>query len=129
VAYFEEVVLEALARFPVAQAVLVIGNGINDVDVSGEEKLRSLALQLRDRGVELYFSSLKRQVLAVLEKGERSGAISSDHIFKTKELAVRVLEARYGNREAARREVAAVAPVTDADPVSGLRAPRPAESF
>jgi SulP family sulfate permease len=129
VAYFEEVVLEALARFPVAQAVLVIGNGINDVDVSGEEKLRSLALQLRDRGVELYFSSLKRQVLAVLEKGERSGAIPSDHIFKTKELAVRVLEARYGNREAARREVAAVAPVTDADPVSGLRAPRPAESF
>ena len=104
VAYFEEVVLEALARFPAAQAVLVVGNGINDVDVSGEEKLRSLAQQLGGRGVELYFSSLKRQVLAVLEKGEQSGAVPADHIFKTKELAVRVLEERYGNREPAKRD-------------------------
>ena len=97
VAYFEEVVLEALQRFPAAQAILVIGNGINDVDVSGEEKLRSLVQQLKARGVELFFSSLKRQVMLVLEKGDRSGAIPADHIFKTKELAVRVLEERYGN--------------------------------
>ncbi|MBU4500587.1 MAG: SulP family inorganic anion transporter [Gammaproteobacteria bacterium] len=97
VAYFEEVVLEALERFPAAQAILVIGNGINDVDVSGEEKLRSLVQQLKAKGVELFFSSLKRQVMMVLEKGDRSGAIPADHIFKTKELAVRVLEERYGN--------------------------------
>ncbi len=99
VAYFEEAVLDALTRFPAAQAVLVIGNGINDVDVSGEEKLRSLVRQLRGRKIDLYFSSLKRQVLAVLEKGERSGAIPAEHIFKTKELAVRVLEERYGNSQ------------------------------
>ena len=123
VAYFEEVVLDALARFPAAQAVLVIGNGINDVDVSGEEKLRSLVLQLRVRGVELYFSSLKRQVLSVLEKGERSGAIPADHIFKTKDLAVRVLEERYGNREPVRHEATEIAPIEGADPMAAQPAP------
>jgi MFS superfamily sulfate permease-like transporter len=126
VAYFEEVVLEALGRFPAAHAVLVIGNGINDVDVSGEEKLRSLVQQLRARGVELFFSSLKRQVMSVLEKGERSGAIPADHIFKTKELAVRVLEARYGTSASAKGADSAAAAET---PLTGLPGPRPAESF
>ncbi|MCL5059810.1 MAG: SulP family inorganic anion transporter [Candidatus Thermoplasmatota archaeon] len=92
VAYFEEALLQALTRFPEARAILVIGNGINDVDASGEEKLRSLALQLRSKGVGLYFSSLKRQVLSVFEKGALSGAIPADHVFKTKELALRVLD-------------------------------------
>ena len=128
VAYFEDVVLEALGRFPAAKAILVIGNGINDVDVSGEEKLRTLALQLKSKGVDLYFSSLKRQVLSVLEKGARSGAIPLDHIFKTKELALRVLDERYGNGEQARKSANTIFPITAVDPATALREPRPAES-
>jgi len=97
VAYFEEVVLQALKRFSQAKAILVIGNGINDVDVSGEEKLHSLALQLRDMDVALYFSSLKQQVVSAFEKGELSTVIPADHIFKTKELALTAMGVRYGN--------------------------------
>jgi anti-anti-sigma factor len=96
VAYFEEAVLHALERFPHAQAVLVIGSGINDVDASGEEKLRALAAQLQARNVKLCFSSLKRQVLAAFEKSGLSSVIPADHIFKTKEVALRTLDTRYG---------------------------------
>lgn len=96
VAYFEDVVLQALERFPRAQAVLVIGNGINDLDASGEEKLRALADQLRARNVSLYFSSLKRQVVAAFERSGLSSVIPGDHIFKTKEVALKTLEASYG---------------------------------
>ncbi|MDA8258567.1 MAG: SulP family inorganic anion transporter [Betaproteobacteria bacterium] len=97
VAYFEEVVLQALGRFPEAKAILVIGNGINDLDVSGGEMLRALTQQLREAGVELYFSSLKRQVMAAFEKGELAGAIPADHIFKTKEQALKAMDERYGS--------------------------------
>jgi MFS superfamily sulfate permease-like transporter len=97
VAYFEEVVLQALERFPQARAVLVIGSGINDLDVSGEEKLRALAAQLQARGVGLYFSSLKRQVMAAFEKSGLSGVIPGDHIFRTKEAALKTLDACYGS--------------------------------
>lgn len=98
VAYFEDVVLQALERFPQAQAVLVIGSGINDLDASGEEKLRALAEQLRERNVSLYFSSLKRQVMAAFEKSGLSSVIPGDHIFKTKEVALKTLDACYGGR-------------------------------
>jgi MFS superfamily sulfate permease-like transporter len=98
VAYFEEVVLQALKRFPRAKAILVIGNGINDIDVSGEEKLHSLALQLSGMDVALYFSSLKRQVMSALEKGELATVIPADHIFKTKEQALKALGERYGTQ-------------------------------
>jgi len=93
-------VLQALERFPQARAVLVIGSGINDLDVSGEEKLRALAAQLQARGVGLYFSSLKRQVMAAFEKSGLSGVIPGDHIFRTKEAALKTLDACYGSGRA-----------------------------
>lgn len=96
VAYFEEVVLRALERFPHARAVLVIGSGINDLDVSGEEKLRALAEQLADRDVNLYFSSLKRQVLEAFERSGLYGVIPGERVFKTKDLALKALDACYG---------------------------------
>jgi sulfate permease, SulP family len=38
VAYFEDIVLEAIAEFPKTRAILIIGSGINEIDASGEEK-------------------------------------------------------------------------------------------
>ena len=40
VAYFEEAILGAVADFPDASYVLVMGDGINEVDASGEEVLQ-----------------------------------------------------------------------------------------
>lgn len=96
VAYFEDAVLQAMARFPEARAILVIGNGINGIDVSGEEKVRTLVQQLKEVNVDLYFSSLKRQVMSVFEGPQLSGAVPADHIFKTKELALKTLGERFG---------------------------------
>lgn len=95
-AYFEESVLAAQLRFPEARALLVVGNGINDIDVSGQEKVRALVQRLADSGVELYFSSLKRQVRAVFEQPALAAVVPADHVFKTKEQALAALESRYG---------------------------------
>ncbi len=95
VAYFEDIVLEALARFPRAQAILLIGSSINEIDVSGEEKLRELAKRLDQMGVSLYISGLKRQVMEVLERAHIHETLPEDRFFRSKEQALRELKAKY----------------------------------
>ena len=95
VACFEDSVLKALARFPEAKAMLIIGNGINDIDASGADALRALAQRLDEAGVSLHFSSLKRQVMAVFEGPELSAAIPPQRIFKTKTMALQAMRERF----------------------------------
>lgn len=100
VAYFEDAVEASLARFPKARAILIIGNGINDIDVSGEEKVHALAQSLKEAGITLYFSSLKRQVKAVFDGPQLADTIPAKHIFKTKEKALQTLAETLDNRQA-----------------------------
>lgn len=92
VAYFEDIILEAMSRFPRARTILVIGSGINTMDSSGEEKVRELVDRLRKQGVTLAFSSLKSQVRRVFEEGDLVEVIGADNIYADKETALRALQ-------------------------------------
>lgn len=96
VAYFEDVILEAQADFPEAEAILVIGSGINVIDASGEEKVRELAQRLKELGVTLMFSGLKQQVLKVFERGGLVELLGASSFFADKERAMQALSVRYG---------------------------------
>jgi MFS superfamily sulfate permease-like transporter len=96
VAYFEDILLEAHADFPRAEAILIIGSGINQIDVSGEEKIRELTLRLKEVGVTLMFSGLKHQVMKVFERGGLIELIGRENFFSDKETALHVLTERYG---------------------------------
>ena len=91
VTYFEDIVLEARSRFPKATTILIVGSGINRIDASGEEKIRELALTLREAGVTLAFSGLKKQVRDAFEAGGLPELLGPQNIFTTKEQALRVL--------------------------------------
>jgi MFS superfamily sulfate permease-like transporter len=95
VAYFEDIVLEAIADFPRAKVILVIGSGINEIDASGEEKVREVAKQLRQAGVELSFSGLKHQVMSVLERTGLVEEFGRDRFFPNKETALQTLLGRH----------------------------------
>ncbi|MHB1429351.1 MAG: SulP family inorganic anion transporter [Rhodocyclaceae bacterium] len=95
VAYFEDIVLETLVRFPKAQAILLIGSSINEIDVSGEEKLREIAKRLDQLGISLYVSGLKRQVMEVLERAHIHETLPAERFFRSKEQALRDLQAKY----------------------------------
>jgi len=95
VAYFEDIVLETLVRFPNAQAILLIGSSINEIDVSGEEKLREIAKRLDQIGINLYVSGLKRQVMEVLERAHIYETMPEGRFFRSKEQALRDLLAKY----------------------------------
>jgi len=96
VAYFEDIVLEALADFPKAKAILVVGSGINDIDSSGEEKVREVAERLKKLGVQLTFSGLKQQVRLVLEESGIVETLGQDALYSDKETALRELCKTYG---------------------------------
>jgi len=96
VAYFEDIVLEALSEFPDARAVLVIGSGINQIDATGEEAVRELAKRLEAKGVKLMFASLKHQVRQVFEGGGLVELIGEDNFFADKERALKRLNEAYG---------------------------------
>lgn len=91
VTFFEDIVLEARARFPKAKTILIVGSGINRLDASGEEKIRELALTLREAGVVLAFSGLKKQVRDAFEAGGLPELLGPQNIFETKEQALRTL--------------------------------------
>jgi len=99
VAYFENAILEAHAKFPNARTILVIGSGINWIDASGEEKIREMTGMLRDVGVTLAFSSLKKQVRESFERGELIDVIGEHNIFRTKDAALRGLARRHEIRD------------------------------
>jgi SulP family sulfate permease len=94
-AYFEQAVLKALAQFPQARALLVLGNSINRIDATGEEKLRALTNDLKAAGVTLMLAGLKKPVREALDRAGLDAVIGPDNFFPSKDIAIRSLDARY----------------------------------
>lgn len=96
VAYFEDAVLGALADKPNAKYLLVVGNGINNLDASGEDAIKSLHQHLRDNGIALVLSGLKKQVLDVMRHTGLYEEIGARNIFADDERALRAMCAWLG---------------------------------
>lgn len=104
-AYFEHAVLKALSQFPEARALLVLGNSINRIDATGEEKLRALTRDLKAAGVTLMLAGLKKPVREALDRAGLDKVIGPENFFSSKDIAIRALD----------RQFAAGAPSTDTD--------------
>lgn len=88
VAYFEDAVLEAVTAKPNAHYVLVVCNGINNLDASGEEVIKALFERLRENDITLVFSGLKKQVLDVLHRTGLFDKIGQERIFPNEDMAL-----------------------------------------
>lgn len=74
--------------------ILILGSGINFIDVAGCEMLATVAHSLHMTGGKLYLSGLKGEVLEVLRRGGYLKQIGEENIFRTKTEAVRSIVAR-----------------------------------
>jgi len=91
VPYFEDAILDAVASRPRARRLLIVGDGINEIDASGEEVIRHLVERLRQGGLQVAFSGLKLQVLAVMRSTGLYELIGEGSMYRTEELALQAL--------------------------------------
>lgn len=95
VAAFEDTILEILARFPQTRGILVIASGINELDASGEDKVRELSARLRKMGITLMFSGLKKPVAQAFGRTGLLELLGEGNVFTNKETAIESARQRY----------------------------------
>lgn len=88
--YFEDAVLDLVARHPQVKYLIIVTKEIHETDASGEDVIPQLVHRLKAR---LVFAGVKAQVM------ERTGLdeiIGKDNMLKSTNEAVKVLSERMG---------------------------------
>ncbi|MGB1717598.1 MAG: sodium-independent anion transporter [Candidatus Latescibacterota bacterium] len=91
---FEDCILEVTARANELRFLVVDAEGINQIDASGEQTLRSIVEQLRAVGIDVYFTRTKRPIMDALERSKVIDYIGRDHFFRWNQHALEYLWAR-----------------------------------
>jgi anti-anti-sigma factor len=86
--YLEDIITERMQSKKNLKHIILVANGINDMDASGEETLSLLVDRVRSAGVDFSLSSANEKVTEVLRATHLWERIGDDHIFPTMEKAV-----------------------------------------
>jgi len=86
--YLEDKITEIMRSRPYLKHIIIVSNGINDIDASGEETLSLLVDRIRSAGLDVSLSGVNETVLSVLKRTYFIEKIGEDHIFPTMEKAV-----------------------------------------
>jgi MFS superfamily sulfate permease-like transporter len=86
--YLEEKVTERIRSMPELKHILIVSNGINDMDASGEEMLSLIVDRVRSAGYGISFAGLNEKVLAVMKRTHLSAKIGGNNIYSTVSHAV-----------------------------------------
>lgn len=86
--YMEEKVLQTVSTMPDLRHVLIVANGINDIDASGEEVLSRLVDRTTELGMGLSFSGMKSRVLETLKRTHLIDRIGEDNLYPTQVVAI-----------------------------------------
>ena len=84
--------------------LLIIGNGINFIDIAGAELLVQEARRRRDLGGGLYLTKMKEEATKMLERGGFADALGRENIFTTKYGAIEAIYRRLDREVCARCE-------------------------
>ena len=85
---------DARVEAPERHDILLIGRGINFIDVAGAELLAHEAKLTQEAGGTLYLCNLKPPVRDLLERGGFLDSIGRDCVFEAKDDAIRAIYAR-----------------------------------
>ncbi len=88
VSYLEEQILEEIALMPELKHVLIVGNGINELDASGEDMLSIMVDRVREAGYEISISGLNDRVLDVLRRTHLYDKIGEENLYRSVAMAM-----------------------------------------
>ena len=87
-AYFESKIESICEERKNIKRIVVMGEGINAIDATGENMLKELITNLRNDNIELVFEGLKEQVYKTFKRGDFYEFATEKSFYKTKELAL-----------------------------------------
>lgn len=92
--YLEEKISELIQTMPELRHILIVGNGINDLDATGEEMLSLVVDRVRSAGYDISFCGLNENVLSVMKRTHLDKKIGEKNFFSTVHNAVEMIHAR-----------------------------------
>ena len=89
--YLEDKIMEVMRTKEAIKHIIIVANGISDIDASGEEVLSLLVDRLRSAGVDISLSGVNETVMKVFKRTYFTEKIGEDHIYPTMERAIQDL--------------------------------------
>jgi anti-anti-sigma factor len=86
--YLEDKIMEIMRTKKNLKHIIIVSNGINDIDATGEEALSLLVDRIRSAGIDVSLSGVNEAVMKVLQRTHFPEKIGEDHIFPTMERAI-----------------------------------------
>ena len=89
--FFEDLVNDRIKSLPNLRHILLVANGINDMDASGEDVLALTVDNVRAAGIELSISGIKENVLALMKRTHLYEKIGEENIYPTQAVAIEAI--------------------------------------
>jgi len=86
--YLEDQITARIENKKDLKHIVIVANGMNDIDASGEEVLSLVVANVRSAGMDISFSGVNEAVMEVLERTYLIEKIGRDHIYSTMEKAI-----------------------------------------
>jgi phosphoribosylaminoimidazole carboxylase (NCAIR synthetase) len=109
--YIEDKVMDRVSAKPDLRYVIVVADGINQVDATGEDMLSHLVERLHAGNIEVLFTGLKTQVLGVFARTGFLNKIGPDRLFRTEDQALQYVWNKLGEGHEADCPLNIVCPV------------------
>jgi anti-anti-sigma factor len=91
--YLEDQVTERMRAMKKLKHIVIVANGINDMDASGEETLSLLVDRIRSSGLDVSLSGINEAVMQVMQRTHLDARIGADHIHPTIEQVIAAVHA------------------------------------
>ncbi len=101
VSYLEDKLIDQVTAMPQVKHVVLVGNGINELDASGEDILSLLADRLHEAGVKFSVSGCNDKVLRVMKRTHLYDKVGHENFYRSVSRAVEQIhaEAHLDNRD------------------------------
>ena len=86
--YLEDQIADIMLKKNSLKHIILVSNGINDIDASGEETLSLLVDRIRSADIDISLSGVNETVMKVLKRTHFLEKVGDDHIFPTMEKAI-----------------------------------------
>ncbi|NCC25299.1 MAG: STAS domain-containing protein [Deltaproteobacteria bacterium] len=86
--FLEDQITARMQDAPDLRHIILVAEGINDMDASGEEALSLIVDRVRSAGVDISLSGVNESVMAVIKRTHLLEKIGEDHVYASTEQAL-----------------------------------------